>query len=372
MKNASAVILAFAIAILPISNASSQNLSASIPALQGSSIQPGYSQGPPAIPADFSGDWYWVTGGPYLQITLERSSLYRGEETSVFLTITNIGRVESFRVNQQPEPTRRDEILAAQKELQLEAQRTTAQDVSVKLVAVNASALKIKREVSYAGSLREGQVSSRLEFPVEIYENTEPGNYDLDAVLDYTYQRDVAVKSHTDSPDNPDIFYWYDSASQTIPLTLHIEKKSLVDLKALKTSPESFSIGSKNNILKVVIQNQGTDAAKDLVARLRPEAGIYVDMDESPIPALQPGDKSELVYKVDVSKDAVVGKLYRFTMLFDYSDSYRKNLQDSDNIYVNIKPSLTDRYWWMVAIVAAIIAFAVVYAIRRKRSNAGH
>ncbi len=374
MKNASAmifaVVLAFAVANFPIFNVSSQSLPGASQELQSPSSKPGYSQGSPSIPADFAGDWYWITGDPYLQATLERSSLYRGEETSVFLTVSNVGRVESFRVNQQPEPTRRDEVLAAQKELQLEAQRITAQDLSVKLVAINESALKIKREVSYAGSLREGQVSPRLEFPVEVYENTEPGNYDLQAILEYTYQRDVAIKSHSDSPDNPDIFYWYDSASQTVPLILQIEKRSDVDLKALNASPEILSAGSKNNMLKVTIQNRGKDTAKDLVARLRPETGIYVDTDESPIPVLQPGEKSDLVYQVDVSKDAVRGKLYRFDVLFDYDDSYRKDLQDSDKIYVKIEPSLTDRYWWVAAVAAAIIALAILHRIRRKMSSA--
>lgn len=351
---------------------SSQPLPTAFQPSQNPANQTGYTQGSPSIPAQFSGDWYEVSGGPDLQVALARSSVYRNENSSLELTVTNIGRVTSFKVLTQPEPSRPEEVLAAQKELQLEALRSTAQDVSIRLVAQNSSSMNLKREVAYAGSLRDGQVSQVLEYPVEVYENTEPGDYTIYAIANYTYQQDVAVKPHSDSPENPDVFYWYNTASRTIPLTLHIEKRSLVDLKALNATPESLTIGSKNNIVKVAVQNKGTDTARDLVARLRPETGIYVDMDESPIPSLGPGEKAELIYKVDVSKDAVGGRPYRFTLLFDFSDTYRKNLQDSDHVYISIQPSITDilaGYWWL-AVIVAIIILAVVLRARQRRSAA--
>lgn len=346
-------------------------LSQPLPA-QGPSTPPEYLSGLPSIPAQFAGDWYSVDGGPRLQIALARSSVYRSENASLDLIVTNAGRVTSFKVVNQPDPSRPEEILAAQKELQLEALRSTAQDVYIRLATKNSSAMNLKREVAYAGSLREGQVSPVLAFPIEVYENTAPGNYTLYAIANYTYQQDVAVKPHSDSPENPDVFYWYNTASQIIPITLQVQKRSLVDLKALSASPASLSIGSKNNIVSIIVQNQGTDTAKDLVARLRPETGIYVDMDESPIPLLKPGEKAELVYKVDVSKDAIAGKSYRFTLLFDYADIYRKGLQDSDYVYISIQPSLSGRilqYWWVIVIAVAIIALAAIFEIRRRKEQ---
>ena len=83
-------------------------------------------QGSPSVPAEFQGDWYWVDGGPNLQITLTPSSIYRNQETTLYLYVTNNGRVTTFKVLTQPEPTRPDEVYAAQLELQLEAQRSTA------------------------------------------------------------------------------------------------------------------------------------------------------------------------------------------------------------------------------------------------------
>jgi hypothetical protein len=362
------MVIGFAIIVFSVFIASAQPLQSAFLASHNPANQTGYTQGSPSIPAQFSGDWYEVSGGPDLQISLARSSVYRNENSSLELTVTNIGRVTSFKVLTQPEPSRPEEILAAQKELQLEALRSTAQDVSIRLVAQNSSAMNLKREVAYAGSLRDGQVSGVLNYPVEVYENTLPGDYTLLAIANYTYQQDVAVKPHSDSPENPDVFYWYNSASQIIPITLHIEKRSQVDLKALSASPGTLTIGSKNDIVKVIIQNQGTDTAKDLVARLRPETGIYVDMDESPIAALGPGEKAELTYKVDVSKDAIGGRPYRFTLLFDFADTYRKNLQDSDHVYINLQLSLADMilaYWW-VAVIIGIMGLAVIFRMRSK------
>ena len=268
------IVLLSIIAIDSICPSSSQSVpSQAVQGLSTSSVPatpPSYMQGSPSIPAEFQGDWYWVDGGPNLQITLTPSSIYRNQETTLYLYVTNNGRVTTFKVLTQPEPTRPDEVYAAQLELQLEAQRSTAQDVSVRLVAVNDSAIDLKRDVAYAGSLKEGQVSQPLPYPIEVYENTEPGNYLLYAIANYTYQQDVAVKPHSDSPQNPDIYYWYSSVTQTFPLILQVEKMSLVDLKALNITPGNLNIGSKNNVVKVFIQNQGSDTAKDIVARLRP------------------------------------------------------------------------------------------------------
>ena len=341
---------------------------------QGMAIPQPSFQGSLSIPSQFSGDWYSVDGGPDLQISLARSSVYQNEDTSLYLTVTNIGRVTSFKAVAEPVLSRPDEMFAAQKELGPEALRSSAQDVSIQLVAENKSALNLKREVAYAGSLRDGQVSAPLEYPIEVYENTAPGSYKLYAVANYTYQQDVAVKPHSDSPENPDVFYWYNNARQIIPLTLHIEKKSMVDLKALNVSPVSLSVGSKNNVIKISIRNNGSDTAKDLVARLRPETGVYVDADESPISQLPQGEKAELIYKVDVSKDAVAGKLYRFTLEFDFSDSYRKNLKDSDYAYISVQPGLEEiilQYWWLLVIAIALIVLALIFRIRGKKNAAG-
>jgi hypothetical protein len=319
---------------------------------------------------NFPGDYYKMTGGPYLVASLERDTVYQNENTSLFLSLKNSGNISSVRVNEEPAANAPEEVYAAKLELELERAGTTAQDISVGLsmpYPPNESPLEIKRAIAYVGNLREGQVSSVLAFPAEVYKNTTPGDYILYATINYTFQRDVAVKPESSRPQNPDIYYLYDSASQVIPLKLRVERRSGAEFKVAGISPESLVVGSGDNILKVTIENVGNDTAYDLVARLRPESGIYVSVDESPIPILMPGEKAELVYKVDVSKDAVPDKRYLFKLLFEFSDSFRDGLTDTENVYLMIS-SGGSGYFLLIG-AAAIIVAAVAFIVIRKRKG---
>ena len=326
--------------------------------------------GAPVPPEKFSDDYYKVFGTPDLTVSLDSNRLYQGEKASLFLTLANRGRVTSFQVNEEPGANKREEIIAAQKEQELEKLRTIAQDVSVRLRAENESAIDITRSVAYPGSIREGQTSARLEFPLEAYENAAPGEYRIYADLNYTYQRDVSVKGDEDRPESPDVFYWYQPLSQTIPLILTVQRHSLAQFAILNTSPQTLSAGSEDNVVKIAIKNVGSEAAKDLVARLVPESGIYVAVDESPIPVLEPGEEAELIYKLDVSKDAVPGKKYRLTVNFEFSDPFRDDLTDWENAYLGIEQdgAVGASVW---ALLLFILVAGLVIAIKNKDNILG-
>ena len=317
--------------------------------------------GAPVPPEKFSDDYYKVYGTPDLTVSLDSYRLYQGEKSSLYLTMANRGRVTSFQVNEEPGANRREEIIAAQKEQELEKLRTTAQDVSVRLRAENESAIDITRSVAYPGNIREGQTSARLEFPIEAYENAAPGLYRIYADLNYTYQRDVSVEGDEDRPESPDVFYWYQPLSQTLPFDLIVERHSLAEFAILNTSPQTLSAGSEDNVVKIAIKNVGSEAAKDLVARLVPESGIYVAVDESPIPILEPGEEAELIYKLDVSKDAVPGKKYRLTVNFEFSDRFREDLTDWENAYLSIEQDGAGRSaaWALLLLLPAGLIIAV-------------
>jgi hypothetical protein len=324
--------------------------------------------GAPIPPEEFGDDYYKVYGKPNLTLSLEQDRVYQGETASLFLTLTNRGRITSFQVNEEPAANKREEILAAQKEQELEKLRTVAQDVSVLLLAENKSAIDIKRAVAFPGSIREGQTSVRLEFPIEVYKNTRPGLYRIYAIANFTYQKDVAVKGDEDHPESPDVFYWYDSISQAIPITLTVERRSGAEFEVMDVSPSALVAGSKDNVIRIRIKNVGYDTAKDLVARLRPESGMYVSVDESPIRALPPEQEAELIYRMDVSKDAVPGKNYQLRILFEFSDSYRDDQSDWENAYIQVESESTGRSWSALLIIIIVLAAAVV-AVAKKRGK---
>jgi hypothetical protein len=325
--------------------------------------------GAPIPPERFSDDFYKVYGTPNLTVSLEQNRVYQGEKTSIFLTLTNRGRINAFQVNEEPGANKREEILAAQNEQELEKQRTIAQDVSILLLAENDSAIDIKRAVAFPGNIREGQTSARLEFPIEAYKNTKPGQYRLDAIANYTYQKDVAVKGDEDHPESPDVFYWYDILSQTIPLTLTVERRSDVQFEILNVSPAALLAGAKDNVIRVRIKNVGHDTAKDLVARLRPESGLYVSVDQSPIASLPPQEEAELIFKLDVSKDAVPEKNYQLKVIFEFSDSFRDVLTDEENAYLRIEPQSTGRPWAAVILLLVLAAALIVVVIKRRNKS---
>lgn len=322
--------------------------------------------GAPIPPEQFGDDYYKVYGTPNITLSLEQDRVYQGEAASLFLTQTNLGRITSFQVNEEPAANKREEILAAQKEQELEKLRTVAQDVSVLLYAENGSAIDIKRAVAYPGSIREGQTSARLEFPIDVYKNTPPGSYRLIAVVNFTYQRDVAVKGDEDHPESPDVFYWYDSISQIIPIALTVERRSDAEFAVTSVTPQALAAGSENNVVRIGIKNTGQDTAKDLVARLRPESGMYVSVDESPIKSLPPGQEAELIYRMDVSKDAVPGKDYQLRVLFEFSDSKRDDLADWVNAYIKVEPASESRSWAALFIIIIALAGALLVAAKKK------
>lgn len=324
-------------------------------------------EGAPVPPEEFGDDYYKVYGTPNLTLSLDRSYIDQGEEASLFLTITNRGRVTAFEVNEEPAAGKREEALAAQRELELEKLRTVAQDVSVYLWAENESAIDVKRSAAFPGSIRDGQTSARLEFPIEAYKNAEPGKYRLYAALNYTYQKDVAVKGDEDRPESPDVYYRYDGLSQTIPLNLIVQRRSGAEFEILDVSPAAFEPGSDDNVVRVRIKNTGHDEARDLVARLRPESGIYVSVDQSPVQLLKPGEEAELLYRLDVSKDAVPGKRYQLRVLFDFSDSYRDDLSDWENAYIEIEPDGSALPAVSIAIILLLAAALLILVKRRSR-----
>lgn len=320
---------------------------------------------------NFPGDYYKLTGSPYLVASLERSIVYQNENTSLSISLKNIGNVSSIKVNEEPAANAPEEIYAAKLELDLEKAGTAAQDISVGLsmpYRPNESPLEIKRAVAYTSNLREGQVSPTLSFPIEVYKNATPGDYIVYATINYTYQQDVAVKAESDRPQNPDIYYLYDSMSHVVPLKFRVERRSGAEFRVLGITPESLGVGSSDNIVKLTIENVGYDTARDLVARLRPESGIYVSVDESPIPELTPGEKAELIYKLDVSKDAIAGKRYMLKVLFEFSDSFREDLTDTENAYLMIEPGGVSPYVVAGALVIIAAAAALIIIRRRKRA----
>jgi hypothetical protein len=81
---------------------------------------------------------------------------------------------------------------------------------------------------------------------------------------------------------------------------------------------------------------------------------------------LPPGQEAELIYKMDVSKDAVPGKNYQLRILFEFSDSYRDDLSDWENAYVQVEPESTGRSWSAFLIIIIMPAAALLVVAKKR------
>jgi hypothetical protein len=83
---------------------------------------------------------------------------------------------------------------------------------------------------------------------------------------------------------------------------------------------------------------------------------------------LPPQQEAELIFKLDVSKDAVPEKNYQLKVLFEFSDSYRDDLNDEENAYLRIKPQSSSLPWAAILLFVVLAAVVIIVVKRRSKS----
>lgn len=305
----------------------------------------------------FLNDYYKVEGKPALNATLQQNEFDQGEHATLYITLMNTGKLEKFEVNKQANVSRQSELIASQKEQQLENEATTATGIVLTLSKADENApFKLKTNIAYAGALRSGLASSPIPFKIEIDDNAPPGEYELLLNITYDFQRDVAVEKNDENPSAPNVYYWYDQATKNVTLKIKVVKEAKAEFEVVSVEPTSFKVDSKDNLVAVTLKNTGRESAKDLVATLMPAPGIYVDSAESPIPELKTGDAKKLLYKIDVDKDALPGKTYQMKLELKFYDPSGDELRDHTYFYIETKEKGT-------AQIPAIGVFSTIIVI---------
>ncbi len=314
----------------------------------------------------FLNDYYNVVGKPELNATLQQTEFDQGEHATLYVTLMNTGKLEDFEVNKQANASKQSEVIAAQKEQQLEYEATTASGIVLTLCKVDENApFKLKTNTAFAGALRSGLATQPIPFKIEIDDNAPLGDYGLLLNVTYDFQRDVAVEKNDENPNAPNIYYWYDQAAKNVTLKIRIVKEDEAEFQVTAVEPAGFKVDSVDNIVAVTLKNTGKKGAKDLVATLRPAPGIYVDSAESPIAELKPGEAKKLLYKIDVDKDALQGKTYQMKLELKYTDPYDNEIRDHAYFYIETKEKGAAQIPGMdIALAVIAIAFSI-YLHRR-------
>ena len=186
------------------------------------------------------------------------------------------------------------------------------------------------------GRLAPGEVRS---FPLtyQVDENAKSGN------------KTVLVSVHAKFLNYPD----FDNFSVGIPLTI----KSEPDFTA--SCNRTLYVGEDNQILTVNLTNNG-EFARDIHATLIPSPGIIVKDPEAYIEHLGKGQTKKLMFKIDVDKDLILGKVYRLEIKLTSKDT--KGEKYNENVYIYIKISKKSEV--MYYILAGLLALAAAILLK--------
>jgi hypothetical protein len=228
---------------------------------------------------------------------------------------------------------------------------TISNDGSFMAQAVNATLsadapLIVKWSDSYSslGTINARQ-SKNAQFTIEVPKNVEKTNFPMQLDISYLDQNLEPV---------------------TKILYIIFYTKSNAMFYATNSGSDTMSPNENSRKARFILNNTGTDVAKDIKLILQPQFPFSTDGSIRYISSLKPGESAPVEFIVDVDKDATIGD-YGLKIIIDYTDSQGKDLQDSTYVSLavqnkSILKTVFADYWflWLIVVVGAI------FLIRRR------
>lgn len=314
---------------------------------------------------EFTTDYYDVTGEPDLSASLVGDNEYNaGDRTTLFIQLMNHGLV--FGLRTENTPSNADEAIDAQTELDREYDVTTALNIRGTLENVHGAPVKILSGVLQGGSLREGEVSTPMEFDIEIFNNALSGTYQLALNLTYQYQYDVKVDGYPDQEYD----YWYVTRNQTVPVTIRVKPRASFSVEDVNADPRP----GDQTVLYITYQNVGDETAQDAVGRISMVDPFSTTDDQAYIGTLAPGESFQAKYRIKVDGNALP-KTYGINTEVKYRDE-RGDIRISDvmkapvPVYEDIpfsKKMGNSVYLFMVLVITGVAG--LYYYKRRSRTE---
>jgi hypothetical protein len=324
------------------------------------------------IPFELGGDnYYTMYGGPDISASVSGTDEFeRGDTVSLYVDLTNYGRILGFKEYQTPQNPKEFALAAA--ELQEEYKKPTALGITARLLSDNPQ-IEIKSGDQVVQSLKSGdKIESPLKFTIKIGEHAPAGKYPLSLNLSYDYQDNVRVQASKlvtggSSPTlaNYQVSYIYQMANQTAPIIITVKKQA--DF-VITNATGALSAGAKKAQIDVTYKNIGEDPVKDAIARLSIFKPFSSTDDQAFIGTLAAGEEKTVVFRLDIDSDATP-KNYGINSEIKYTDVIGDSvISESMKIPVVVKAASGSLL--MPAIVILIIVVAVGgYLYRRKQKK---
>ncbi len=325
------------------------------------------------IPYELGGDnYYTMYGGPDLRAGISGTNEFeRGDTVTLYLDLTNYGRILGFKEDLTPQDPKEFALAAA--ELQEEYKKPTALGITASLSSEDQQ-IDVKSGDQVVASLKSGdKTESPLKFTLKIGEHAPAGKYPLQLNMSYDYQDNVRVYASklVTSASAPALAnfresYIYQKANQTLPITIIVKRQA--DFELMNNSGV-LSAGDKKAPISATYKNIGEDAIKDAVARLSIFKPFSSTDDQAFIGALLPGEEKTVVFRLDVDSDATP-KDYAINSEIKYTDVRGDSvISESMKIPVVVKAASASLLL-PAGIVLIIILAAGGYMYRKKQKKA--
>lgn len=321
------------------------------------------------IPFELGGDnYYAMYGGPDISASISGTDEFeRGDTVSLYVDLTNYGRIMGFKEDKTPTDSKEFALAAA--ELQEEYKKPTALGITARLFS-DSPQIEVKSGDQVIQSLKSGdKTQSPLKFTIKIGEHAPAGAYPLSLNLSYDYQDNARVQASklvtsASSPTlaNYQVSYIYQKANQTVPLAISVKRKA--DF-LITSSKGVLSAGDNNGVVEATYKNIGEDPVKDAIARLSIFKPFTSTDDQAFIGTLAPGEEKTVVFRLDVDSDATP-KEYGINSEIKYTDINGDSvISESIKIPVEVKAASASLLMPAVAILL-IVAIVGGYLYRRK------
>jgi hypothetical protein len=325
------------------------------------------------IPYELGGDnYYTMYGSPDLSASISGTNEFeRGDTVTLYLDLTNYGRIIGFKEDQTPQNPKEFALAAA--ELQEEYKKPTALGITASLFSESRQ-IDVKSGDQVVSSLKSGdKTQSPLKFTLKIGEHAPAGKYPLNLNMSYDYQDNVRVyasqlvtSGSTPSLANFRESYIYQKANQTLPIMVIVKRQA--DFEILNNSGE-LSAGAKKAPISATYKNIGEDPIKDAVARLSIFKPFSSTDDQAFIGTLLPGEEKTVVFRLDVDSDATP-KEYGINSEIKYTDLNGDSvISESMKIPIMVKAASTSLLLPAGFVLIVIIA-AGGYLYRKKQKQA--
>ncbi len=325
------------------------------------------------IPFELGGDnYYTMYGGPALSASVTGTNEFeRGDTVTLYLDLTNYGRILGFKEDQTPQNPK--EYALANAEQQEEYKKTTALGITATLQS-DYPQIEVKSGDQVVQALKSGEkAQSPLKFTLKIGEHASAGKYPLSLNLSYDYQDNVRVYASDLSTAgsvptlvNYRTSYIYQKANGTAPISIIVKKQADFEIAAARGD---LSAGTKKASIDVTYRNIGEDPVNDAVARISIFKPFSSTDDQAFIGTLAPGEEKTVVFRIDIDSDATP-KDYGINSEIKYRDVNGETvISRSMKIPATVKAASASLLLPTVAVLVIIVA-AGWYMYRKRQKKA--